>query len=126
MQVGVLYDEFGCRYTYKQLSERSRLDERTVSRLLSCEVKVDKSTLKTFFHVFNLPLEAGDYTLFNSDRTGVITSETSTYAAPTKQSVKVEQLVEELSQLKQRMRKYERLFHELGLNENHVNQQLGA
>ncbi len=121
MQAEVLCDKFGYRYTYEQLSERSRLDERTVSRLLSCEVKVDKRTLKTFFRAFNLSLEAGDYTLSNSDRAGAITPEAPTYAVPTKQSVEVEQLVEELSQLKQRMREYERLFHRLGLSENYVN-----
>ncbi|WP_155523827.1 hypothetical protein [Nodosilinea nodulosa] len=60
-QAGVLNDEFGDRYTYEQLGEQSHLDERTVSRLLSCEVKVDKSTLKTFFNTFDLSLEAGDY-----------------------------------------------------------------
>ncbi|MBW4540187.1 MAG: hypothetical protein KME43_13720 [Myxacorys chilensis ATA2-1-KO14] len=126
MQAGVLGDEFGKRYTYEQLSERSTLDERTVSRLLSCEVKVDKSTLKTFFRAFSLLLEASDYTLFNSDRTGAITPETTIDTASTKQSIEVDQLVEELSQLKQRMREYDRLFHRLGLNEGHIRQQLRA
>jgi transcriptional regulator with XRE-family HTH domain len=125
-QAEVLYNEFGYRYTYEQLSERSRLDKRTVSRLLSCEIKVDKRTLKTFFHAFNLSLEAGDYTLSNSIRSSAITSKAPTYAIPTTQSVEVEQLVEELSQLKQRMSEYERLFHRLGLNETYVNQQVGA
>lgn len=67
MQAGVLYDESGYRYTYEQLSERSHLDERTVSRLLSCEAKVDKRTLKTFFQAFNLSLEAGDYLSHSGD-----------------------------------------------------------
>jgi hypothetical protein len=35
------------RYTYEQLSERSSLDDRPVSRLFCCEVKVDRRTLKT-------------------------------------------------------------------------------
>lgn len=126
IQAGALCNEFGERYTYEQLSEQSHLDERTVSRLLSCEVKVDKSTVKTFFSAFNLLLEAGDYILSNSNRTVSTTSEVSTYAVSTKQAVDLEQLVEELSQLKQRMREYERLFHRLGLNENHFGQQLGA
>ena len=63
MQAGVLYDDFGKRYTFEELSERSLLDARTVSRILSCEVKVDKRTLKTFFQAFNLQLETGDYTV---------------------------------------------------------------
>jgi transcriptional regulator with XRE-family HTH domain len=126
MQAEVLCDEFGGRYTYEQLSERSSLDERTVSRLLSCEIKVDKRTLKIFFHAFNLSLEAGDYTLSNSNKTGVTMAEASTYAAPTKQAINVEQLVEELNQLKLRAREYERLFYRLGLNENYFGQQLGA
>lgn len=71
-------------------------------------------------------LEAGDYTLSNGDRAVAITSEVPTCAVPTTQTIEVEQLVEELSQLKQRMREYDRLFHRLGLNENYVNQQLGA
>lgn len=112
-QAGALCDEFGKRYTYEQLSERSNLDERTVSRLLSCEVKVDKSTLKTFFRAFNLLLEAGDYTSSNY-RTDLKTPEASIYANSKKQAVDIEKLVEELSQLKQRMREYEYLFQKLG------------
>jgi transcriptional regulator with XRE-family HTH domain len=126
MQAGVLCDEFGGRYTYEQLSERSHLDERTVSRLLSCEVKVDKSTLKTFFRAFNLSLEVGDHTSSNANEIGAITSEALTYAPPARQALKVEQLVEELNQLKQRMGDYEHLFYRLGLNENHFGQQLRA
>ncbi len=126
IQAGVLHNEFGERYTYEQLSGRSILDARTVSRLLSCEVKVDKNTLKTFFHAFNLSLAANDYTLSKSNGASDITPDASIHAASTVQRVEFEQLVEELIQLKQRLREYERLFHQLGLNENHVTQQLGA
>lgn len=45
VQTGILQNELGQRYTYEQLSERSLLDMRTVSRLLSCEIKVGKKTL---------------------------------------------------------------------------------
>lgn len=118
MQAGALCNEFGERYTYEQLSERSHLNERTISRVLSCEVKVDKSTLKTFFRAFNLSLETGDYALSNNSRTGSTASQVPTYAVSTKQAVDIEMLVEELSHLKQRMREYERWFRRLGLNES--------
>lgn len=49
MQAGVLYNDFGERYTFEELSDRSLLDARTVSRILSCEVKVDKRTFRSFF-----------------------------------------------------------------------------
>ncbi len=61
-QAGVLYDDFGKRYTHEELSERSLLDARTISRVISCEVKVDKRTLVAFFRAFELPLESRDYT----------------------------------------------------------------
>ncbi len=41
-RAGVLHDQWGNRYTYETLSERSRLNDRTVSRILSREVRVDK------------------------------------------------------------------------------------
>lgn len=60
-QANVLYDELGDRYTYEELSERSLLNERTVSRILSCDVKVDKRSLKIFFAAFGLHLDEKDY-----------------------------------------------------------------
>ncbi|WP_339377503.1 hypothetical protein [Calothrix sp. NIES-2100] len=50
----------------------------------------------------------------------------SNHATLTVQRVEFERLVEELSQLKQCIRKYDRLFQQLGLNKNHISQQLGA
>jgi transcriptional regulator with XRE-family HTH domain len=125
MQAGALCDEFGERYTYEQLSERSFLDERTVSRLLSCEIKVDKRTLKTFFRVFNLSLEIDDYAIFNENKGDIIASRVLADVDSVKQAASIEQLVEELNQLKLRMREYECLFYRLGLNENHFSQQWG-
>lgn len=61
-QAGVLCDKLGNRYTLEQLSERALLDSRTVSRILSCETKVDRRTLKIFFETFNLRLDVDDYT----------------------------------------------------------------
>jgi hypothetical protein len=60
-QAGVLYDELGKRYTHEDLGERSLLDARTVSHVISCEVKVDRRTLTTFFRAFDLQLEPDDY-----------------------------------------------------------------
>lgn len=126
VEAGVLHDEFGNRYTYEQLSERSLLDGRTVSRLLSCEVKVDKRTLKTFFQAFDLVLEADDYALLKHEETGAVTSEISPYAALARQMVEFEQLVEELRQMRQRLKDYDQLLHRMGLNESHVRQHMGA
>ncbi|MFB2894827.1 hypothetical protein ACE1CI_18100 [Aerosakkonemataceae cyanobacterium BLCC-F50] len=61
LQAEALYDEFGRRYTYEELGERSLLDSRTISRILSRKVKVDKRTLQTFFEALNLQLEPVDY-----------------------------------------------------------------
>jgi transcriptional regulator with XRE-family HTH domain len=127
IQAGVLCDEFGQRYTYEQLSERSLLDMRTVSRLLSGEVKVDKRTLKTFFRAFNLLLVADDYISARDDgASDVKPDDVTTHATLTVQKVEFEQLVEELRQLKHRIREYDRLLHRLDLNENQVGQQLRA
>jgi transcriptional regulator with XRE-family HTH domain len=119
MQAGALYNELGERYTYEQLSERSHLDERTVSRLLSCEVRVDKNTLRSFFRAFNLSLEAGDYTICRSERTNDIASVPSIHPEAAIQRAEFEQIVEELTQLKQQLREYDRLFHRLGLKESY-------
>ena len=61
-QAGILYNQWGDRCSYEKLSERSLLNERTISRILSCEVRVDKRTLKIFFAAFGLQLDSDDYT----------------------------------------------------------------
>jgi hypothetical protein len=97
-QAGVLYDDFSHRYTYEELSERSLLDSRTVSRILSCEVKVDKSTLKAFFCAFNLSLEVNDYARAKSNVVEKTTINFAYYpslsAATTKTKLSVEDLAE--------------------------------
>lgn len=120
IQAGVLNDKFSQRYTDEQLSERSLLDERTVSRLLNCEFKVDKSTLKTFFPPFNLSLEADEYISSQGDGANNCKPDASTHAILTIERVEFEQLVKELYQLKECIREYDRLPHQLGLNENHI------
>lgn len=123
VQAEVLQNELGQRYTYEHLSGRSQLDIRTVSRLLSCEVKVDKNTLKTFFRAFNLSLEAGDYIVSQGDKAHDVKPDAPAHTILMVQRVEFEQLVEELHQLKQCIKEYNRLFHQLGLNEDQISQQ---
>jgi hypothetical protein len=78
-QANVLYDESGNRYTYERLSERSLLNERTVSRILSCEVKVDKRSLKIFFAAFGLRLDERDYIAAKHYPVGQPTTKLSLY-----------------------------------------------
>jgi transcriptional regulator with XRE-family HTH domain len=127
IQAGVLSTKLGERYTYEQLSERSHLDERTISRMLSCEVKVDKSTLKAFFRAFNVSLEAGDFTASRSNETkGTTSKDSSTCTTLAIQRNEFERIMEELAQLKQRLKEYDRLFQRLGLNESPVGRRIGA
>jgi WD40 repeat protein len=52
----------GYAYTLEQLSDLTGLSVRSISRLQSCKVAVDRQTLKDFFHTFNLILTEQDYT----------------------------------------------------------------
>lgn len=63
LQAEVLCNQHGERYTYEAIGERTLLDPRTISRILSRDVGVDRRTLKIFFTAFNLQLEPGDYTI---------------------------------------------------------------
>jgi hypothetical protein len=51
----------GERFTFEELSFRTQLDPRTVSRILQRTEAVDKSSLMQLFRVFNLQLENSDY-----------------------------------------------------------------
>lgn len=51
----------GNRYTLEGLSEKTGLAVDTLMKILKCEEKVDKQTLKSCFRAFNLILEAKDY-----------------------------------------------------------------
>lgn len=89
-----LCDRYGNRYSYEVLAGFSQLDPRTISRILSCETKIDKRTLKIFFNAFDLQLQPEDY----------VTPETNSVpdAIPT----------DELMQLKQRIiQDYNRLLN---------------
>jgi WD40 repeat protein len=53
----------GYAYTLEQLSERTNLSIRSISRLQSCKVAVDRQTLEEFFRAFHLTLNEQDYLL---------------------------------------------------------------
>jgi hypothetical protein len=61
LQAEVIYNHYGERYSFEELSGRALLDPRTVSRIIDREVGVDKRSLNIFFDAFNLKLEAADY-----------------------------------------------------------------
>ncbi len=54
-------DNNGNRYTLEALSERTGLAVDTLMKVLACESKVDKQTLKYCFRAFELALEPGDF-----------------------------------------------------------------
>lgn len=51
----------GNRYTLESLSEKTGLAVDTLMKILKCEEKVDKQTLKCCFRTFNLILDTKDY-----------------------------------------------------------------
>lgn len=63
LQAEVVYNQFGERYTFAELSERTLLDPRTICRIISRDEAVDKRSLNSFFEAFGLQLEKADYTM---------------------------------------------------------------
>jgi hypothetical protein len=63
LQAEVVYNQFGERYTFAELSERTLLDPRTICRIVNRDEAVDKRSLKIFFEAFGLQLEKADYTM---------------------------------------------------------------
>jgi WD40 repeat protein len=53
----------GYAYTLEHLSEFTNLSVRSISRLQSCKVAVDRQTLEEFFRAFKLTLNEQDYLL---------------------------------------------------------------
>lgn len=51
----------GQRYTLEVLSERTGISTDTLAKVLSCDSRVDKQTLKCCFKAFNLQLDSTDY-----------------------------------------------------------------
>ena len=54
-------DNFGRKLSIEQLSDRTRLDPATVSKVLEAEKGVDRRTLKNFFQNLILELAEGDH-----------------------------------------------------------------
>ncbi len=54
-------ENFGNRYTYETLSERTGLSVDTLNKLFSGSTGVDKQSLKRCFSAFNLAVECSDY-----------------------------------------------------------------
>lgn len=117
-QAGVLHDQWGNRYTYEKLSERSLLNDRTISRILSCEVRVDKRSLKIFFAAFGLQLNGDDYLTVACIPDNQSISSLSHYLNPTVHSVETTLSYQELIDLYRRlMQDLRHLSHLLQLHE---------
>ncbi|QYO64016.1 NB-ARC domain-containing protein [Leptolyngbya sp. 7M] len=56
-----LADNFGDRYTLEELSERTGISLKTVTKVLDAHNTVDKPTLEAFFQAFHIVLERHDY-----------------------------------------------------------------
>lgn len=57
-------NKWGERYTIQELSDLTRLSFGTINKVLNHNGAVDKSTLLSFFHAFDLELLQGDYVKF--------------------------------------------------------------
>lgn len=56
-------ENFGNRYTYEDLSDRSGLSVDTINKIFSHSTGVDRQSLICLFSTFNLVLERSDYSL---------------------------------------------------------------
>lgn len=79
LQAAILASEMaqnnGDRFTLEQLSDRIQISTKTLSRLWSSNVTVDRRTLKMCFSAFDLELRGEDY-IISSGFSGAETSET--------------------------------------------------
>ncbi|MBD3887232.1 NACHT domain-containing protein [Phormidium tenue FACHB-886] len=62
-----LADNFGDRYTLEELSDRTGISLKTVSKVLEAHNTVDKPTLEAFFQTFQIVLERQDYRYPSND-----------------------------------------------------------
>jgi transcriptional regulator with XRE-family HTH domain len=63
-----IQENSGKRYTVEELSERTGLDPGTITKVVAREQGVDKATLKTFLHAFNLELDKSCYSSSNRNQ----------------------------------------------------------
>jgi len=122
LQAGVLHDQWGNRHSYETLSERSLLNDRTVSRILSGEVRVDKRSLKIFFAAFGLPFNRDDYLTAASSSANQTIISLSHYLDSTVHSVETtlsyQELVALYQQLGQDLQHLSHLIHLHEMNSN--------
>lgn len=89
LQAAILATEIaqnsGDRFTLEQLSDRVQVSTKTLSRLWSLNVTVDRRTLKMCFSAFDLELRSEDY-IISSGLCGAETSETSSTRADKKET----------------------------------------
>ena len=117
-QAGALHDQWGNRCSYETLSERSLLNQRTVSRILSREVRVDKRSLKIFFAAFGLQLNSNDYVAAAYDPADQTINSLSHYLNTTVHRIEITLSYQELVELHQRLSQDLRhLSHLLHLHE---------
>jgi hypothetical protein len=117
-QAGVLHNQWGNRCSYETLSERSLLNERTISRILSREVRVDRRSLKIFFAAFGLQLNGDDYLIDACDLVDQTINSLSRYLNTTVHSVETTLSYQELVELHQRLNQdLQHLSHLLHLHE---------
>lgn len=118
-QAGVLQDRWGNRYSYEILSVRSLLNDRTISRILSGDVRVDKRSLKIFFAAFGLQLNGDDYLTGACDPANQTITSLSHYLNSTVHSVETTLSHQELIQLHQQLKQdLQQLSHLLHLYES--------
>jgi len=77
-------ENYGEKYTLKDLSYRVKLDAVTVSKVLEARLGVDKRTLERCFRSLNLELDSSDYTkpLLKDERSQIPVAAVAPYAHP--------------------------------------------
>ena len=61
------HSHYGQRLTLEELSDRTNLSLKTITKVLDAKVTVDRHTLEAFFAAFDLSLDRADYGFPNAD-----------------------------------------------------------